>query len=201
MATLAETLLQALTSTIPSSRNCTKYAGPEGDYIAIKRSEPSVDVSISLAELPAEACSVQVTLDSDPLMIAFDDVISNPELMILRDLFLSSRMPPLNRFERVEFVLDWYWNPIGLARNREPSNEYARYANKIVRMQDEGVDSDRTIGYLKGVRVNSLGLTSSDDQLDDVFFALTFVASSGFNDYWRGSTNNPMDRSVGSAAS
>jgi hypothetical protein len=193
--------MQAFESAIPRSCRYTRFLGDEGDYLAIKRSVPVVDFSISLAELPPETCSVQVTLDSDPLEIAFDDVISYSELMILRDMFFLVQTPPLNRVERAEFVLDRYWNPIGIPQTREPFNEYTRYANRIVVMQDAGDDRYRIIEYLRNVQLNSLGLTSNDDRLDYTASALSFVASSGFNNFTQGSTNNPMDRSGGSTAS
>lgn len=64
--------------------------------------------------------------------------------------------------QRVDEVLHYVWDPIGVAGEPHGPDEYAAYVPQVIALLDKNVPAEQIASYLNAVATQSMGLSSND---------------------------------------
>ena len=67
----------------------------------------------------------------------------------------------LELYRRVDEVLYYVWDPIGLVPNAATRDQYQRYLPKVFSMLQEGADASSIAAYLDNVATERMGLNGN----------------------------------------
>ena len=67
----------------------------------------------------------------------------------------------LELYRRVDEVLYYVWDPIGVATSPAARDEYQRYLTTVFTMLQEGMDASPIAAYLEGVATDRMGLDAN----------------------------------------
>jgi len=71
--------------------------------------------------------------------------------------------PELELYRRVDEVLYYVWDPIGVAYSPAARDEYLSYLPKVFAMLQEGMDASSVAAYLDSVATESMGLDANPE--------------------------------------
>lgn len=69
----------------------------------------------------------------------------------------------LELYRRVDEVLSYVWNPIGVAHSPAARDEYHGYLPKVFAMLQEGADASSVAAYLDTVATERMGLQANGE--------------------------------------
>ncbi|WP_206958501.1 hypothetical protein [Trinickia acidisoli] len=69
----------------------------------------------------------------------------------------------LELYRRVDEILYYVWDPIGVAPNAVTRDEYQRYLPKVFSMLQEGADASSIAVYLDNIATESMGLNGNPE--------------------------------------
>ncbi|CAE6824571.1 hypothetical protein [Paraburkholderia haematera] len=69
----------------------------------------------------------------------------------------------LELYRRVDEVLYYVWDPIGIAQSPVARDEYQGYLPKVFAMLQEGADASSVAGYLDTVATERMGLQENGE--------------------------------------
>jgi hypothetical protein len=75
------------------------------------------------------------------------------------------RIKPL-LLQRIDEILFYEWDPIGINHNLQVRDEYAAYTGKICHLLQEGVEETALAHYLGKLANQAMGLSHVDEQRD-----------------------------------
>jgi hypothetical protein len=73
---------------------------------------------------------------------------------------------------RVDEVLHYLWDPISICEIPEARDEYSSYAGVVLSMLKRGEPSERISAYLRGIRVDHMGMGTPEQGNEDEIAAI-----------------------------
>jgi hypothetical protein len=67
-------------------------------------------------------------------------------------------------YQRIDEVLHYLWDPIGVAREPFARDEYAAYVPEVFGLVAEGASEQKLMGYLLQVEADAMGLAARPSQ-------------------------------------
>ncbi|QAY78152.1 hypothetical protein [Sphingosinicella sp. BN140058] len=81
---------------------------------------------------------------------------------------MSERTERRAKLRRVEVVLHWAWDPIGVRGIPEAADEYDSYALTVLAMLERGTPDREVADYLTSVERDRMGLRARPDKNEDI---------------------------------
>lgn len=76
---------------------------------------------------------------------------------------------------RVEEVLHYLWDPIGISDVPEARDEYTSYAGVVFSLLKQGASEADIVRYMKKIRVEHMGMGSFEDRSNEVEMAALLI--------------------------